>query len=293
MAFLVDGSGRPSSGVRSHPVHAKVVDNHDADGPGGRVKLELIAEAGSPKTPFVRLLTPNGGNERGFYNVPEIGEHLIVLFDRGSQDEAIVLGSYWCNESKIPTEAKDGMPGSGKTDTKGKKSTDKFTDGSTDLKNNDRRLWRSRSGHIICLDDTAGKETIQIWDKNHELCIALDSAEGNILITNTNNDIHIRSANDLYLEAGAKIQTQAGDNIEIDTEANYELNTEGDIEMTSTGETKITAKKDFTVEGMNVKMTGKTEVKIKGNSTATYEGGTVTLKGSSSATISAGSVSIN
>ena len=173
------------------------------------------------------------------------------------------------------------------------KSTDTFTDGSTDLKNNDRRLWRSRSGHIICMDDTAGKETVQVWDKNHELCIALDSAEGNILITNTNNDIHIRSANDLYLEAGAKIQTQAGDNIEIDTEANYELNTEGDIEMTSTGETKITAKKDFTVEGMNVKMTGKTEVKIKGNSTATYEGGTVTLKGSSSATISAGSVSIN
>ena len=80
---------------------------------------------------------------------------------------------------------------------RGKKIKECFTDGSSDLKKNDRRLWKSRSGHIICFDDTDGKESIQIWDKNHELCLAFDSKEGNIYLTNS-NDIHIRTANDLY-----------------------------------------------------------------------------------------------
>ena len=76
-----------------------------------------------------------------------------------------------------------------------KKSTAKFTDGSTDLKKNDRRLWKSRSGHIICFDDTDGKESVQIWDKSHKLCIALDTKEGNIFVTNNNNDINDKTEN--------------------------------------------------------------------------------------------------
>ena len=181
-------------------------------------------ESDAPETQWVRLLTPMGGNEFGFYCMPEVDEVLIVLFDRGDQSSAMVLGSYWSKADPPPTEAKDGMPGSAKTKVSGaKKSKECFTDGSSDLKKNDRRLWKSRSGHIICFDDTDGKESIQIWDKNHELCLAFDSKEGNIYLTNSKNDIHIRTANDLYLEAGNDILVQAGKNMDTDTNADFVL----------------------------------------------------------------------
>lgn len=302
MASLVDNQGRPISGQMSHPVHAKVIEN-DSDDYKGHVRLKLLgmaeSESDAPETQWVRLLTPMGGDEFGFYCMPEVDEVLIILFDRGDQSSAMVLGSYWSKADPPPSEAKDGMPGSDKTVWGGffggpEKSTDTFTDGSTDLKKNDRRLWKSRSGHIICFDDTSGKETIQIWDKNHELCLAFDSKEGNIFLTNTNNDIHIRTANDLYLEAGNDILVQAGENMEVDTGDDFEVNSGDDITLKSKEKTEIKATMDFTAEGKNVKITGKTNVNIKGNASATYEGGSsATLKGGASAKVTAASVSIN
>ena len=297
MANLVNNRGQMVSGQINYPVHAKVIEN-DSDDYKGHVRLKLLGmaedEGQAPETQWVRLLTPMGGNEFGFYCMPEVDEVLVILFDRGDQSSAMVLGSYWSKEDPPPTESKDGLPGSGNTDTGGKKSTDTFTDGTTDLKKNDRRLWKSRSGHIICFDDSSGKETIQIWDKNHELCIALDSAEGNIFITNTNNDIHIRTANDLYLEAGNDILVQAGNNMESDTTKDFLVTSKANITMKSTQKTEIKATGDFSAEGANVKIDGKAEVKIKGGASATYEGGgTVTLKGGASAEVSAATVSIN
>ena len=297
MAFLVDNRGQAVSGQITYPIHAKVIEN-DSDDYKGHVRLKLLgmaeSESDAPETQWVRLLTPMGGNEFGFYCMPEVDEVLVILFDRGDQSSAMVLGSYWSKVDKPPPESKDGMPGSGCTDTSGKKSTEKFTEGSTDLKKNDRRLWKSRSGHIICFDDTDGKETIQIWDKNHELCLAFDSAEGNIFLTNTNNDIHIRTANDLYLEAGNDILVQAGNNWELDTTTDILLTAGGKSVTETTGNTEIKASGDFKAEGMNANIEGKTAAKVKGGSSGTFEGGSsATLKGGASAKVTAASVSIN
>ena len=97
MASLVNKHGQPVSGQLSYPVHAKVIEN-DSDDYKGHVRLKLLGmapdESDAPETQWVRLLTPMGGNEFGFYCMPEVDEVLIVLFDRGDQSSAMVLGSY-------------------------------------------------------------------------------------------------------------------------------------------------------------------------------------------------------
>ena len=294
---LVDNRGQAISGQITYPVHAKVVEN-DSDEYKGHVRLKLLgmaeSESDAPETQWVRLLSPMGGKEFGFYCMPEVDEVLVILFDRGDQSSAMVLGSYWSKEDPPPPEAKDGMPGSGCTDTGGKKSTAKFTDGSSDLKKNDRRLWKSRSGHIICFDDTDGKETVQIWDKNHELCIALDSKEGNIFITNSKNDIHVRTKNDLYLEAGNDILVQAGNNMEVDTGTDYKLTAGSNFKVKASSNAEVEATSDYKGKGMNVTIEASTSCKVKGGATGTFEGGsTATLKGGASASVTAASVSIN
>ena len=63
------------------------------------------------------------------------------------------------------------------------------------------------------MDDTSGKESIQIWDGTHTLAMIFDSADSRILLTNTVGDIHVRTKQDFYLEAGRDIFVRAGNNI--------------------------------------------------------------------------------
>ena len=46
----------------------------------------------------------------------------------------------------------------------------------------EKRLIKSRSGHIITLDDTQGQEKISIVDKTGKDTFEIDSATGSILI---------------------------------------------------------------------------------------------------------------
>jgi uncharacterized protein involved in type VI secretion and phage assembly len=296
MASLVNNQGQAVSGKITYPIHAKVIEN-DSDDYKGHVRLKLLgmaeSESDAPETQWVRLLTPMGGKEFGFYCMPEVDEVLVILFDRGDQSSAMVLGSYWSKADPPPPESKDGMPGAGETDTGGKKSTAKFTDGSSDLKKNDRRLWKSRSGHIICFDDTDGKESVQIWDKSHKLCIALDTKEGNIFVTNNNNDIHVRTKNDLYLEAGNDILVQAGNNMEVDTGTDYLLKAGSNFKVEAKSNAEIKATSDFKAEGMNVKIEGKTAAEVKSVKVDVKASAAATVEGSASCTIKGGMVSIN
>jgi phage baseplate assembly protein gpV len=304
MANLVDNKGQALSGSISYPVHAKVIEN-DSDDYKGHVRLKLLgmaeSEGDAPETQWVRLLSPmgcvteKGGNgSYGFYCLPDVDEVLVILFDRGDQSSAMVLGSYWSKTDPPPAEAKDGMPGASKTDTGGKKSKEKFTEGSTNLKKNDRRLWKSRSGHIFCFDDTDGKESIQIWDKSYEMCIAFDSKKGNLFFTNAKNDIHIRTKNDLYLEAGNDILVQAGNNMEVDTGKDYKLTAGSNFKVKATSNAEVEATSAYKGKGATVAVEADSSATFKGGASATFEGGmSATLKGGTSAAVTAATVSIN
>jgi phage baseplate assembly protein gpV len=249
MARITDLSGRPFAGLVPHAVIAIVVDNVDPD-ELGRIKVKFPTLNDEPESWWLRQVSPNGGIERGLYALPEIDDEVLVLFLQGSQDVGVIIGQFWNGVDKPPTEAKDGLPGSGATDTGGSISTDKFADGSTSLDDNDRRFWRSRSGHLLVFDDTSGSETVQIWDGSHTLAMVFDTAESRVLISNSSGDVHIRTKNDLYLEAGNDIKYMAGNNIE--------------------GE----AKKDLTVKaGMNYSLEGGMEVTGKSGTNMTLEAG--------------------
>jgi len=293
MANLTDKKGKPSSGQILTPQVGLVVDNVDPD-EMGRIKVKFPAKPGEPESTWVRLCTQNGGKERGLYSMPEKDDEVICLFMSGSQEEPLIIGQMWNGKDKPPTEAKDGMPGAGETDTGGEWSTAKFNDGSSGIDDNDRRLWRSRSGHIICLDDTDGKETIQIWDQSHKLCIALDSKDGNIFITNNNNDIHIRTKNDLYFEAGNDVKLMAGNNIEVECKNDTNWKAGNNIKSEASSNSEHEAGSNYKIKGTSAFEAKGGTAKVEGDSSADFKGGsTATLKGGASVTISASSVSIN
>jgi uncharacterized protein involved in type VI secretion and phage assembly len=279
MAKITDAGGRPHSGLQPFPVVGIVTDNVDPD-ELGRIQVKFPTLADEPVSYWIRQISPNAGKERGLYALPEVDDEVMCLFMQGNVDTGVIVGQFWNGVDKPPTEAKDGLPGPSKTKVPGcTVSQDTFTDGTKDLEKNDRRFWRSRSGHLFVFDDSDGAETVQIWDQTHTLALVFDSAESRIVLSNTSGDIHIRTATDLYLEAGQNILWKAGQNIE------------GESGMDTTHKAGM----NWTAEaGVNASLTGSVGTTIEGGTTLNLKGGaTAKLEGGAMTQITGGVVTIN
>lgn len=274
MAKLTDVTGRPHSGLVSYPVVALVVDNVDPERLG-RIKVKFPTLHQEPLSFWIRQSSPNAGKERGLYALPEVDDEVLVVFLQGSQDVGVIIGQFWNGVDKPPTEAMAGLPGPGATDTGATWSTDQFNDGSKDIDKNDRRFWRSRSGHLLVFDDTEGNETVQMWDGGHVLSFVFDTQNKRIILANTEGDIHIRTKQDLYLEAGRDIKYHA----------------QRDIFGKSDRHTDLDVGQEYTFKaGMNAKhQTGQSfeitaNMNIKGNASMSVEwSGSVSFKASGGA----------
>jgi uncharacterized protein involved in type VI secretion and phage assembly len=286
MAKLTDYLGRPHSGIVPHAVIAIVKDNVDPD-ELGRVQVTFPTLQDEPASYWLRVASPNAGDLRGFYSLPEIGDEVLVLFMQGSQDVGVIIGGFWNGKHKPPTEAKDGMPAA--SGVGGSLAENAPKDGSGSLDTNDRRFWRSRSGHLIVMDDSDGKESVQIWDGQHKLALVFDGSQGVIVLSNGTGAINIHATGDLTLESDANIKMKAGQAFELEagTEAKAEAGTTFDIkagsDLTAEGTSNATFKAgvDAKVTGTNVTVEASAQLNCKGSATGTFDGGGMcTLKGS-------------
>lgn len=265
MAKLVNSSGRPHSGQVAHSVVGIVVDNVDPD-ELGRVQIKFPTLHEQPISFWLRQVAPNAGEERGLYALPEIEDEVMVAFLNGSQNIGVILGQFWNGVDKPPKEAVNGLASQSRNLWVGSWSTDEFQQGSSDHQANDRRFWRSRSGHLFGFDDTDGQETIQMWDKTGDLALIFDSKDGRIILANNKGDIHIRAKKDLYLEAGKNAKFKVGENYD------FEAGKEGKIKygMDFSFEAGMNAKHKA---GMAYEMKAGTDLKGEGGTNAEIKGG--------------------
>lgn len=294
MAKLTDMMGRPHSGLLPYAVVGIVTDNVDPD-ELGRIQVKFPTLHEEPLSFWLRQVSPNAGVERGLYALPEIDDEVLVIFMQGSHDVGVIIGQFWNGVDKPPPECKDGLPGSGAMHKGTKWSKDVFSDGSSDLSNNDRRFWKSRSGHLFVFDDTSGSETIQIWDKSHNLALVFDSSNNRIVLANKSGDIHIRCQNDLFLEAGNDIKWYAGNNIEGESGMDTKHKAGMNYEMESGMDTKFKAGMNFKIEAsMNFEAKASMNATVEGSMMFQAKGGIqASLEGSAMAKVQGGIVMIN
>jgi uncharacterized protein involved in type VI secretion and phage assembly len=165
-----------------------VSDLEDPDKLGRvRVKFPYLNDQLSD---WARIAHPMAGKNRGAYFVPEPEDEVLVAFECGDPRRPYVVGSLWSTADPPPA-----------------------TDG--DLKKNNWRFIRSRSGHIIKFDDTDGGEKIEIIDKEGGQKIVIDSVKkkieiqcgGDIAVTATGrlsfdaNEVSISAKGSMSLEA--------------------------------------------------------------------------------------------
>ncbi|MDO6761538.1 phage baseplate assembly protein V [Tamlana sp. 2_MG-2023] len=204
-----------------------VIENADPESLA-RVKVQFPwQKITGETTPWIRIVTPHGGSEKGFHFIPEIGEEVLVGFEGGNAERPYMLGSLYNGNKK---------PESWKTDA------------------NDIKAIRTRSGHTIELNDTDGAEKINIYD-NEGSIITFDTQAKSLFISATEN-----------LEFQAKnIKMIAEENIELEAQGEIKTASEGDTSIVSQGDTNIQSESDTNLSsGANITIEATTNAVLKG-----------------------------
>ena len=118
----------------------------------GRVKV-TYPHLGGSESNWARVASVMAGAQRGVFFRPEKGDEVLVAHEHGDPRRPYILGALW-SQSDLPP-ADDGKK-----------------------EQNNWRFIRSRSGHVVLLDDTPGKERIALIDKDDKRQIIIDSAGG-------------------------------------------------------------------------------------------------------------------
>lgn len=178
-----------------------VTNNQDPDGMG-RVKVRFPSLSEDHESNWARMVAPMAGNDRGFYTLPELEDEVLVAFENGNVERPYVLGALWNGKDKLPANNDDG--------------------------DNNVRVFKSRSGHVIRLDDTAGAEKIEIVDGAGKESLVLDTAANTITLT-AEMDVVIESRNGMVKLTGKKgVEITAPD-------GPGKLETGKDLSVTSSG----------------------------------------------------------
>jgi type VI secretion system secreted protein VgrG len=157
---------------------AIVVANEDPDGLGS-LKIQMPwQQAKGETTPYVPMVHPHGGGEKGFYIIPEVGERVFVDFQGGNAEMPVVFGSMYHRNGK-----------SGYVTPK-----------------NDMKVMRTRSGIKIVFNDAQGSLLIEDSSGNKYFM----DGKGNTFVTVPKN-MTFDIGEDLTFNVGKNMITQVGE----------------------------------------------------------------------------------
>ena len=176
-------------------VPAIVTNNQDPDGMCS-VKVSFPWLSEKDESQWARIVAPMAGKERGMYFLPEVDDEVLVVFQHGDLRFPCVVGALWNGKDAPPAKNDDGK--------------------------NNLRVIKSRSGHVITLNDEDGKETVEIVDKTGKNSLVFDAAK---------NTITIASEQDIELKAPkGKLKIEAKE-VEIKSSSTATVEASGDMTL--------------------------------------------------------------
>ena len=161
---------------------ALVTQNKDDDGLC-RVKVRYPWHDKPRESYWARLAMPMAGNDRGLVLIPEVGDEVLVGFEREDLRFPYVLGALWNGKDKPPLANDDGK--------------------------NDKRILKSRKKHYLLFDDGAQGVVELAHEKGRKVVfddngIVVQDEKGNIVKIDSNSGA-------MTIEANGTAQDQGGD----------------------------------------------------------------------------------
>ncbi|MEM6815586.1 MAG: phage baseplate assembly protein V, partial [Bacteroidota bacterium] len=244
-----------------HSQLAVVTDNVDPKGMG-RVKVKFFWMQEVMESYWMRVMMPDAGageqhpQNRGHVFIPEVGDQVIVGFERMNPNCPFVMGGLF-----------HGANGTGGGE------------------NNDVKSITTRSGHMLKFDDAANAESITIIDK-YQNVIFIDTANKKIRISAQETidieakNINIRATEKIYQQA-QNMETQVqedkvmgvGNALKVTAESTYSLHTTDLTETVEGSKTvEVTNSLDVTSSEASI-LAQNGDMNVQGAGKATFKGG--------------------
>lgn len=160
----------------------KIKDDPDSQG-RVRVTLPWSPDGRSSYEAWARLATLMGGDKRGTWFIPDVGDEVLVGFEAGDPRHPYVVGGLW-NGKDAPPET---MDGAGK---------------------NDKKVIVSRRDIRIILDDAQGQETLTLQTPGGQKVILADGS-ASIEITDSNGNSLKMDSSGITLRTSGTLTIQA------------------------------------------------------------------------------------
>lgn len=183
---------------------APAVVRENKDGSGmGRVKVSYPWHSQPEESYWARVAMPMAGNQRGVYFLPEVGDEVLVAFERGDLRFPYVVGSLWNGQEPSPETNSDGK--------------------------NDVRCIHSRKGHKLTFNDgSQGLVQLELNDGKKIAIdddgITVDDHQGNtITIDSKGGSISIQAAQSVSIKA-AQISIEANGTLSLKAGPTMSLN---------------------------------------------------------------------
>jgi uncharacterized protein involved in type VI secretion and phage assembly len=184
-------------------VVAVVTNNKDPD-KLARVKVRFPWLSDQDESQWARIAVPMAGSQRGVYFLPEVDDEVLVAFEHGDIRFPYVVGALWNGKDAPPVTNDDGK--------------------------NNVRVLRSRSGHVIRLNDENGKETLEIVDKSGNNSLMFDTARNTVTIASA-KDITLKAPNGTITLDARIIATKSANKTTIASSAGLDVKAAGELNV--------------------------------------------------------------
>jgi uncharacterized protein involved in type VI secretion and phage assembly len=180
---------------------ALVTQNKDDDGLC-RVKVRFPWHENASESFWARLATPMAGKGRGLVMIPEVGDEVLVAFEREDLRFPFILGGLWNGTDKPPLANDDGK--------------------------NDKRILKSRKKHYLLFDDGAKGVVELAHEKGRKVTFddngfVVQDEKGNIVKVDSNSGaMTIEAKGQLNIKA-ATITIEATGTLEVKASATLTL----------------------------------------------------------------------
>jgi uncharacterized protein involved in type VI secretion and phage assembly len=162
---------------------ASVLDIHDPKGLARvRVRVSGLAETTGTRDLWARIATLMAGPNRGTWFLPEVGDEVLVAFERGDARVPYVIGAVWNGSARPPADALD--PAANVT------------------------LIRSRSGVTLRIRDDDAEQSVTIETPGGQRLI-LQDAPGTVRVEDGNGNAVTLSSSGITINASAAVTVNA------------------------------------------------------------------------------------
>jgi uncharacterized protein involved in type VI secretion and phage assembly len=174
----------------------------------GRIRVRYPWREDNQNSYWARPAVPYAGKNRGTYFIPEVGDEVLLAFDKGNIEHPYMLGVLWNGQDTPPDSNSNG-----KNDTKLIRTRTGHEIRLMDAQGKESVEVKTQGGHSVKMDDTSGSANITVKDSSGSNTIVIDTTQNSITIQSSTS-LSIKSQT-ISIEAGASMTIKAGATLTI------------------------------------------------------------------------------